>query len=387
MERINVLHVADKLSLGGSTIHGVTQLFAWWFSEYNRERYRVSLCSLRERDKAGEFVESLGIQTYYLSRGKYDPRTFSDLLGLIKREDVQLLHLHGYGAATFGRMSALAVGIPAVIHEHMYDPKIPVYQRLADRLLRRFTAHGIAVSRSVREFMVNDRSIPQDLVEVIYNGAPMKMFATSPKSGPDSWKTRLEIPQENLVVAIVGRLHPIKGHTYFLQAAQKVLEDFQQVTFLVVGDGELMEQLKQESRELAIEDQVIFMGYCDSVSSVMKEVDVKVISSLSEGIPLTLFEAMNAGLPVVSTDVGGIKEILEEGRTGFLTPPQDPVALAEKILLLLKEGELRRTMSAAAKEASHQYDVTRNVRKFEAIYEELTRKGSRRSLFLKKDRV
>jgi glycosyltransferase involved in cell wall biosynthesis len=384
MEMINVLHVADKLSLGGSTIHGVTQLFAWWFPEYNRERYNVSLCSLREKDKAGEFVESLGIHTYYLNRGKFDPRTVIDLWKLVRREDIQILHLHGYRAATFGRLCAFLVRIPVIIHEHMQDVNMPIYQRLADKLLGRFTARGIAVSASVRDFMINDRSIPENLVEVIYNGAPMKMFAEKSMGEDDNYKSRLGIPEDHRVVAIVGRLHKVKGHEYFLQAAKKVLEDYQKVTFLVVGDGELMEPLKEMSRDLEIEDRVVFMGYSDSVSKVLQEVDIKVISSISEGIPLTLFEAMNAALPVVSTDVGGIKEILEEGKTGFLVPPKDPDALAEKVLLLLNEKELLQNMSVAAKEASRKFDVSSNVRKFETIYEELVTKGARKSLTVKK---
>jgi glycosyltransferase involved in cell wall biosynthesis len=387
MEKINVLHVADKLSTGESTIHGVTQLFAWWFPEYNHKRYNVSLCSLREKDRAGEFVESLGIRTHYLNRGKFDPRTLTDLWGLVMREDIQILHLHGYGAGTFGRLCALVLGIPVIIHEHMYDEYMPLYQRLADRALGKFTARGIAVSASVRDFMVRDRSIPENLVEVIYNGAPMKLFSRAGREESQSWKSRLGIPQDHLVVGIVGRLNKIKGHTYFLQAAKEVLDEFQPVTFLVVGDGELMEPLKELSRDLGIENRVVFMGYSDSVSSILKEVDVKVISSISEGIPLTLFEAMNAGCPVVSTDVGGIKEILEEGKTGFLTPPKDPIALAEKILILLKENTLRESMSAAAKEASRNYDVSRNVRKFEAIYEELISNGARKSLTMKKRSV
>jgi glycosyltransferase involved in cell wall biosynthesis len=384
MERINVLHVADKLSLGGSTIHGVTQLFAWWFPEYNNERYNVSLCSLREKDKAGEFVESLGIQTYYLERGKFDPRTVIDLWKLVRREEIQILHLHGYGSGTFGRLCALFEGIPAIIHEHMYDAHMPIYQRWVDRTLGKFTARGIAVSSSVRDFMVYDRSIPEEIVEVIYNGASMKMFTTKNIGKNGSYKSRLGIPEDHLVVAIVGRLHKIKGHVYFLQAAKKILDDFRKVTFLVVGDGELMEPLKEKSQELGIEERVVFMGYSDSVSSVLQEVDIKVISSISEGIPLTLFEAMNAALPVVSADVGGIKEILEEGKTGFLVPPKDPDALAEKILLLLTDYKLRLSMSTAAKEAARKFDVSRNVRKFESIYEELIRKGARKILTAKK---
>jgi glycosyltransferase involved in cell wall biosynthesis len=375
MNKINVMHVADKLSLGGSTKHGVAQLFTWWFPEYNTERYNVSLCSFRTRDKAGEDMENLGIQTFYLGRGKFDLRALLDLVKVVRRENIQVLHLHGYGACTFGRICGRITRIPAIVHEHMEDANIPFYQRLADRVLSKSTTYAIAVSNSVKRFMIEDRSVPEERMEILYNGAPLHFFYTNGQQTSGSWKEKLNIPENHLVVGIVGRLHLIKGHTYFLQAAQKVLQEYKNVTFLVVGDGELMKELKEESGRLGIDEKVIFMGYCDNVASVLKEVDIKVISSLSEGIPLTLFEAMAAGCPVVSTDVGGIKEILDDGVTGFLTPSKEPQAQAEKILLLLKDDALRERMSKAAKAASRQYNVTSNVRQFEKIYDKVLNRG------------
>jgi glycosyltransferase involved in cell wall biosynthesis len=385
MDKINVLHIADKLSLGGSTIHGVSQLFSWWFPIFNHDRYDVRLCSLRSRDKAGEYLEGVGIQVYYLGRKKYDPRILLDLLSLVKKQDFQILHLHGYASCTFGRVLARLAGLPAVVHEHMYDANIPSYQRWADRVLSGSTAWSIAVSHSVKDFLVRDRSVPNQKVEIIYNGAPLSFFRGSPTplsleaSLTIGWKEKLGIPAEDRVVAIVGRLHPVKGHTYFLQAAQRVLKDYPRVTFVVVGDGELMEPLIQESQQLAIAHKVIFMGYCQDVPGLLREVDIKVIASLSEGIPLTLFEAMAAACPVVSTQVGGIGEILQDGYTGYLVPPRDPAALAGPIIRLLCDPALRQAMSSAACQTAQKFDVSNNVRQFEALYERLIGQGESRA--------
>jgi glycosyltransferase involved in cell wall biosynthesis len=377
MEKLKVLHVADKLSLGGSTLHGVSTLFSWWLPRFDHERFDVRLCSLRSRDKAGEYLEGLGIKVYYMGRGKYDLRALIDLLDLVKREKFQLLHLHGYGSCTFGRLAGRVLGVPAVVHEHMYDPKVPVYQRLADRMLSRSTAWSIAVSQSVKDFLIYDRSLSEKNLQILYNGAPLSFFSTNTgDADPDlapipTWKEKLGIPAENRVVASVGRLHPVKGLTYFLQAAQQVQKVYKQVTFLVVGDGELMEPLREESRSLGIEENVLFMGYCGNVPSLLKEADIMVISSLSEGIPLTLFEAMAAGCPVVSTDVGGIKEILQDSITGFLVPSKDAAALADRIILLLNNEKLRLSMREKACLASRQYDVSVNVKQLETLYERL----------------
>jgi glycosyltransferase involved in cell wall biosynthesis len=374
MDKKIILHVADKLSKGGATKHGVTQLLEWWFQEFDRSRFEVILCSLRGREKAGEFFENLGFKVVYLGRGKFDPRTLTDLLNLVRSEKVDVLHLHGYGAANFGRLVSLLSGKPVVVHEHITDPYMPGYQRIADRLLSAKTDYAIAVSESVKDFMVKDRGISPDLVEVVYNGARQKPLAPDAAAAArQGWRQRLGIPETSLVAATVGRLNTLKGHTYFLQAAQEVLQVCPDITFLVVGDGDLMETLKEQSRALGIAEQVVFMGYCDDVPSLMYAVDIKVISSLAEGVPLTLFEAMTAGCPVVSTDAGGIREVLPNGEAGFVTPLKDPQALAEKILLLAQDDRLRQQMGDAARQVALTHDVANNVRRFEAIYEQLAR--------------
>ena len=167
---------------------------------------------------------------------------------MVKKEDAHILHLHGYGATTFGRLCSKLTGIPCIVHEHMYDKTIPLYQRAADKLLSGATTHSIAVSESVKDFLVRYRGVPTDKVDVIYYGISIQAFnSENGHNGSHqklSCKAQLNIPEDHLMVSIVGRLHPIKGHTFFLQAAQRVLKDFKKVTFVVVGDGELLPALQ-----------------------------------------------------------------------------------------------------------------------------------------------
>lgn len=379
---INVLHVADKLTLGDSSIHGVTQLFSMWLPRFDETRYNVSLCSLRTRDSGGAYLEEKGIRVFYLNKGKFDPLTLTDLLRLVRKENVHILHLHGYGSTTFGRICANLTGIPSIVHEHMFDENIPFYQQFADRLLSRATTGAIAVSQSVKEFLVRYRSVPVTKINVIYNGVPLATYSprrevTSTTRIEASWKSRLNIPESHMVVGTVGRLHSIKGHKYFLEAAEQVLKEFTNVSFLVIGDGELMLALRDRCSELGIEASVIFTGHCDDVPSLLSEVDVKVIASLSEGVPITLFEAMAAGCAIVSTNVGGIGEVLVDGQTGFLVPPKSSNDLAEKMLILLRNPSLCKKMGMQAQEASLQYDIGNTVRQFEDIYEQIHRDCSR----------
>lgn len=366
---INVLHISDKLSVGDATLHGVTRLFSWWIPRFDKGRFHVMAGSLRKKDRAAEYLEGLGITVFCLGRGKFDPRTLSDIIRLIKAEQIHILHLHGYGATTFGRIASRMTGIPCIVHEHMFDKGIPFYQKWADSLLSQKSDHAIAVSESVKEFLVQYRSLPSECVKVIYNGVPLNMFKGERSASRQTWSQKLTVPEHHKIVGIVGRLNQIKGHCYFLEAAEIILRRYKDVSFLIAGDGELLPDLKAQSQALGIADQVIFMGHCDDVPSLLQATDIKVISSLSEGVPMTLFEAMAAGCPVVSTRVGGLGEIVKENETGFLVPSKNGKELADKILLLLEDEDLRRAMGEASERLSEQYDIASTVQQFEDYYE------------------
>jgi len=373
---IRILHVADKLSVGDSTIHGVTRLFSWWIPRFDKSRYDVSVCSLRKRGKAGEYLEGVGVKVFYLGKGKFDPFTLLSLLKIMKDERVNILHLHGYGAWVFGRLAGVLCNIPTVVHEHMVDRNIPVYQRMADRILSMVTTNAIAVSNMVKDFMVRYRGVPEDRVKVVINGIPIKSFASSNRCERHAvsladWRTILSIPPNYKVVGTVGRLSHDKGHRYFLEAAFEVLKKYPEVIFLIVGDGELRGLLEEITKQLRIHNNVRFTGHRDDVVSLYSMMDIMVIASLSEGGPITLFEAMATSCAIISTNTIGLKDIINNGRTGFLVPSKDPNALAEKILLLLKDPELCSVMARRAQQASKQFDIRNTVQQMEQCYEEI----------------
>ena len=375
---IRVLHVADKLTVGDSTFHGVTQLFSWWIPRFDKSRYNVSVCSLRKRDKAGEYLEKLGIKVFYLNKWKFDPFTLSSLLSLIKNERIDILHLHGYGSWTFGRIAGLFSRTPIVVHEHMVDRNIPIYQRIVDHMLSGTTTRGIAVSDAVKDFMVNCRGLRRDRVKVAENGIPLESFLLNagkkpPNETATEWLAKLRIPLNHKIVGAIGRLNPVKGYNYYLEAAKKVLREYSQVRFLIVGDGELRQSLEKMARRLGIARHVEFTGHCEDVAPLLSIMDIMVIASLSEGGPITLFEAMASGCAVISTNTIGLKHKIKDGQTGFLVPPENSNAIARKLLQLLKDSDLCKAMGGRAKEVSHQYDIRNTVRQLEECYEEVLR--------------
>lgn len=368
---VPVLHVCDKFGVAGSSIHGVSRLFSWWFPRYDRARFDVSLCGLKGPEPASRLLEKEGVPVHHLGRGRFDPRIVPDLVRLARRRRARILHVHGYAAADFGRVAARLCGAALVLHEHFADPRMPAYQGLADRVLSPLTDRAIAVSDSTREFLVRQRHVPARKVRVIWNGAPLREFAADASAAARDVRAELGLAPEAPVVAAIARLSEQKGHRYLLDAAARVLAARSDVRFLIVGDGDQWAALHEQARALGIERQVVFAGHRADVPALLGACDVFCISSTYEGTPLTLFEAMAAGKAIVSTAVDGCREVLSEGITGLLAPPRDPDALAAALLRALQDAPLRARLAAAARDASADYDIGRTVERIEALYDEV----------------
>jgi glycosyltransferase involved in cell wall biosynthesis len=368
---INVLHVCDKFGVAGSSIHGVSRLFAWWFPRYDPARFQVSLCGLKAPEPASRLLEQQGVSVTHLGRGRFDPRILTDLVALARRLRARVLHVHGYAAADFGRLAARRVGAALVLHEHFADPRMPSYQGLADRWLARFTDRAIAVSGSTRDFLVRRRHLPPEKVRLIWNGAPLEEFAPVGRDVSTRLRAELGLPEHALVVGSVARLSEQKGHRYLLDAAALVLKELPDARFLIAGDGDQEPALRRQARELGLADHVVFAGHRTDVPAVLGAIDVLCISSTYEGTPLALFEAMASAKAIVSTAVDGCREVLEPDVTGLLVPPRDPRALAQALLRALRSPALREALGRRAREGSARYDVAECVRQMEALYDEV----------------
>lgn len=374
MSRINVLLANDHLSVGGS-IHGVSRLFSSWVPRFDKSRFRITVCILRGKDRIGEQFEKefakQGVNIRFFRRGKFDPLTLVDFIKVIKEEKIDIMHLQAYGASTFGRVAGILTGVPTIIHSHDDDTNYPWYQSIVDRLLSPFTDKAIAVSESVKESTVKKRRIPEDRVLVMHNGISIDEFKMPGADEIQKEKKRLGISLTSKVIGTVAKIRKEKGLGYLLQAAPEVLAAFPDTVFVIVGDGPLRGELESISRRLKIDQNLIFTGYHDDVSNILSIFDIKVLPSLTEGFGLAIVEAMAMAKPIIATNVGGISEILENGKTGLLVPPKDPKALAEKIIYLLKNKVEAKKLGIKAKEESKKYDVNIYVRKLEQLYSEL----------------
>ncbi len=368
---VPVLHVCDKFGVAGSSIHGVSRLFSWWFPRYDAGRFDVSLVGLKKSEPASELLRQQGIPVQHLNRAKFDPRIVSDLVALARARQARILHVHGYSAADFGRLAAWGVGAKLVLHEHFADPSMPGYQALADRLLARLTDRAIAVSASTRDFLVHERSVPAERVRLIWNGAPLDEFASASREQALALRRSLGVAEGALLFGIVGRLSEQKGHRYLLEAMARVFPKASSAWLLVVGDGDRMDSLRSQATDLGIAERVVFAGHRSDVPTVLAALDVFCISSTYEGTPLALFEAMAAGKCIVSTAVDGCREVLEDGVTALLTPAADPDRLAGALLRATQDAGLRARLADNARAASVRYDIRECVRQMEALYDEV----------------
>jgi glycosyltransferase involved in cell wall biosynthesis len=353
-------------------MHGVKRLFAWMIPRFDPSRYEVSLISLRKKDLSEETLEALGVDITYLHRSKFDPATLGDLLKYVDRRGIDILHMHGYGATTFGRAAAAMRRLPAILHEHANLTDTPWFQKVADRALEPFTDIALAVSRSTAEFVIQARLVPERKVKVVYLGVPLEEFSR-PRSDAERAAARAAIgaAPEDVVVGTVTRLHDSKGNEYLVEAARRVLDARPQARFYLAGEGPLREPLEAQARSLGLGDRFVFLGFQRDVAALLSAFDLQVFPSLWEGTPLTAFEALAMGNPIVATDADGLLDILTDGEDADIVPKRDAAALAGAIVRLVDEPAERQRLAAGARVTGQSYDIAAFVRKMERLYDVL----------------
>ena len=286
-------------------------------------------------------------------RGRFDLRATRALRQLAIQEKIDVFHGHDYKANFYGYLALRNLPVPLVATNHGYDRqglRLAFYQFLDSRLLRRMDAI-IAVAESLAEAMAR-RGIPRDRVTVIRNGLDLQAFV-APNLSPQRKRqlgADLGVPDGRRIIGSVGRLEPQKGYDLLLAAFARLLADAPDLHLIIVGDGSLRDALAAEARQLGVTDHVTFAGVRPDVTSLLRVFSLFVSSSRSEGMPMAVLEAAALDLPIVATAVGDVPYLIEDGVTGKLVPPGDPVALARAIDRVLGQPDRAPRLGAAAAE-------------------------------------
>lgn len=366
---INLLHVIDKLSMDGVNPSSCSKLFVEWFAQHERSRFKIMIASLRAKDAAGEYLEDHGLEVFYINKGKVSFANVSAIADLIDAHEIDVLHLHGYSSANFGRLAARRKNIPSVMHEHAIL-KVQPHQFVADWLLRNKTDVAVAVSNAVKEFLIKGRSVPKEKIQVIWNGINLEAYRRPNSQSAAQFRARFATREQKLI-GMIGRLRAEKGNRYFIQAAQEILRHMPNARFVLVGEGEERAQLEPLAQELGLREKLHFAGFVNDVQAALNACDVVVIPSLREGFGLILAEAMAAGRPIVATRVGGMMEMAQHEQQLLFVPPANSAALAQAALRLLQDQSLATRLAEAARTHSENFSIEKNVAALEALYSKL----------------
>lgn len=381
--KIKIVRVIARLNIGGPAIH-VTTLTAG----LDPCRFESLLVTGTENPGEGSLLDAAlarGIRPVVIPEivGEFslkprDAKALVALYRLMRTERPQIVHTHTAKAGFLGRLAARLAGVPIVVHTYhghvlhgYYGPLKAHLLRRMEWALARLTDGIIAVSEQVKADLVAYGVAGPDKIRVIPLGFDLEPFLSS-ASHRGALQREMGLGNGTRLVGIVGRVFPIKNHRLFLDAAAQVAAADRHARFVVVGDGTLRPEMEAHARQLGIAEKVVFTGWRRDLPLIYPDLDVLVVSSKNEGTPVSAIEAMASGRPVVATRVGGLPDLIDDGRTGCLVPSEDAPALAAAILRVLGDPDGARRMGEAAQElVRERYRAERLVRDLEGFYVEL----------------
>jgi len=381
-ERKKVVRIVTRLNVGGPSIH--TVLLTALLSP---DRYDSVLVTGSEGPTEGsmrylaeekgvslETIPELGREIFWVD----DLVALFKLIATMRREKPEIIHTHTAKAGTLGRIAAIVAlwgrrrQIFHTFHGHVFHGYFsPLKSRLfilVERFLASFTDQIIAVSERTRDDLIRYRIAPPSKVKCIPLGLDLDRFADCERLR-GRLRAEIGVSAETKLVGIVARLVPIKAIDLFLRAARLIRDSGAQVRFVIVGDGELRTDLEAQARSLALAGDVLFLGFRQDLDLIYADLDVAVLCSNNEGLPVSVIEAMSSGCAVVATSVGGVPNLIRDGVTGRLVQPGDPIALADCLQEVLVFGDELQEMRRNAREfALSNFHVSRLVGDIDRLY-------------------
>jgi sugar transferase (PEP-CTERM/EpsH1 system associated) len=354
---IRVAHLVNHLDVGGleNVVFNLVR-FA------DRSRIQPSVICLHGKGTLAPRVEKLGIEVKTLNgTGVSRLRLMGRLIRQLRRDGINVLHTHNPMPHLLGAPAALAARVPVLVHTK-HGRNRPSNRRLVrlNRMASWLSNKIVGVSRDSIDVARNVERVSPGKLELIHNGIDLEAFRPA------------HTPRDAAAAIHVARLNPIKDQPTLLQAVRRVADSMPNFRLQIVGDGAERARLEEISRQLQLQDHVYFLGERSDVSELLARAGLFVLSSVSEGLSLTLLEAMAGGLPVVATNVGGNAEVVVEGETGLLTPPRSPELLAEAMLALMRDpNRAKRMGEAGRRRVEREFDARQVARRYESLYARL----------------
>jgi glycosyltransferase involved in cell wall biosynthesis len=296
------------------------------------------------------------------------------LAKLLRHARFDILHAHMFWSSLFASPIARVCGLPAIVETlHGTEAWRTGWKanRMVDRATTLFVSRYVAVSQSDADFLQTRKRVAPENISLIHNGIDIRRFSIAPHVR-GTIRQSLGIAEGDPVLVVVARFHPGKGHRVLLDAMRHLHPAYPNLKLICLGEGELEAELRDTCARFGLTDFVRFAGYQKNVPEWLAAADINVLPTFYEGFPLTVLEAMAAGLPTVASNVGGIPEAIEHGVSGLLVPPANPQSLADAIAALLDDARMRRQLGQAARtRLERDFLLTRQIKLTEQMYVEL----------------
>jgi len=370
MRKLNVAHLLASNFFGGPEKQLVEH--ARRIASNQIVPHIISFQEQKESHQLLDKARAVGIFTEEISsKGPFDISLIRNITAIIRREKIDLLCVHGYKANVVGRIASWLTGIPLIAISRGWtgeDARVSCYEWV-DRIFLRFAEHVVAVSQGQKDKIIK-LGIPQQRISVIHNA--INLAETHSAQGLPL-RQQLGLPDDALIVASAGRLSREKNYGAMIEVAREVVRKSPKVYFVVFGEGFLREELERQIVSADLGGRFILPGFRNDLQAVLRDIDIFMLPSFSEGLPNVVLEAFAVLKPVVATRVGGTPEVVEDGVSGFLTHPHEISAMAQHVLQLVEDPSFRRHMGSKGFERVQKYfTFEKQTQEYEELYLKIT---------------
>jgi len=328
--KIKIVYIINSLALGGAE-----KLLLNICRFIDKEKFEVFVCTVNGGGPLLDEFEKLDITLkIFQKKSKLGLNVIGQIYRFLKEIKPQIVHTHLFAGDTWGRIAAIFAKIPIIIvTEHNLNLDEGFIKKLIKLILSWFTDKIIAVSGGVRDYSIKIEKIKADKLEVIYNGIDLTKFA---------FRGYKPIDLANVKAVVVARLEKQKGHQYLIEALPLILKKYPNFVLNILGTGSLLADLKSQAGSLGLLNKVVFWEQQLEVEKILPQMDLFILPSVWEGLGIAILEAQAVGVPVLASNVGGIKEIVTDKKTGLLFEPKDPQGIFEAVDNLILNPNLQK---------------------------------------------
>ncbi len=378
-QRIRILFLIPSFKTGGAEIQLLSLVRG-----LDKSLFSITVAAFYNGNELDPFYENISsVKIVYLhKKGAIDFSFLQRLVRLVKQQDVHIIQSYNISARLFGTITAKLAGVPiSIVTERtarvLYSSPGSRIHVFFEKFAMRSATLLIANSEAGRDFAVS-RGIKRQKTRVIYNGIdPHRLELTST---PHDIRNEFHIPQNAFLVGMVARIERLKDPFVFVEAAHQLSANYDRVYFMLIGDGSLLDAVKKQIVELKLQQRFIVTGYRSDTAHLINAMDVFILTSKEvEGCSNAIIEALSFGKPVIATDVGGNRELIQHEYNGLLISPSDVSQLVDALARLYDDSALRHRLSARAQKSAERFRQSAMVSAHEQLYVELVKRHEERT--------